>query len=230
LKWAVAVDGRWQSKGEADYDELPAFALQVPSGSACYIASVTSADREALLTALLRSASIEPKWLSSQASFGDLSNSYVAPQQLGVDRWMALIAARRRTTGTALVVSVGTAMTVDALAADGTFLGGLIAPGPTLMQNALQQGTARVAAEPGSWQAFPRTTADAMQSGIIAALSGAVLQQYARLKAATQLPPRCLLTGGAAEMLSPHLDVDAEWVPALVLEGIDWVARESEAA
>lgn len=228
VKWAIAVDGDWQAQGEADYDDLTPFGVQVAAGSACYIASVTSADRETQLTALLRRAGIEPKWLSSEASFGDLTNSYGDPHQLGVDRWMALIAARRRTASSVLVVSVGTAMTVDALAADGTFLGGLIVPGPALMRHALQQGTARAGAAPGAWQAFPRTTADAVQTGIIAALSGAVLHQYARLKAATPEPPRCLLTGGAAEMLIPHLGVDAERVPALVLEGIDWVARESE--
>lgn len=228
VKWAIAVGGRWQAHGESAYNDLSGFAAHVGSAFACYIASVTSADREAELTHLLRRAGVQPTWLSSEASFGDLRNGYAEPEQLGVDRWMALIAARRRTLDPVLVVSVGTAMTVDALAGDGTFLGGLIVPGPTMMRHALQHGTARVGTASGSWQAFPRTTADAVQSGIVAALSGAVLQQYARLRAATPVPPRCLLSGGAMDMLRPHLDLDAESVPALVLEGIDCVARERE--
>lgn len=230
LKWALATDDGWHAQGESAYDDLSAFARHVGPAHACYVACVTSDDREAQLAELLHDAGIEPMWLRSEARFGDLHNGYVVPDQLGVDRWMAMIAARRRTVDPVLVVSVGTAMTVDALAADGRFLGGLIVPGPTMMRHALQHGTARAGSESGSAQPFPRTTADAVESGIVAALCGAVLQQYMHLKAAAQMPPRCLLSGGAAEMLSPHLDVDAEYVPALVLEGIDWVARERESA
>jgi type III pantothenate kinase len=105
----------------------------------------------------------------------------------------------------------------------------VIVPGFTLMQQALRQGTAGVAEVAGSWQAFPRTTADAVQSGIVAALCGAIQQQYARLAEASGMTPHCFLTGGDADTLLPHLELAADPVPALVLEGIDWVAREERA-
>jgi type III pantothenate kinase len=116
-------------------------------------------------------------------------------------------------------------MTVDALSAAGVFLGGVIVPGIRLMRQALQQGTARVEDTGGDWQAFPRTTADAVYSGIVAALCGAIAQQHARLAEAAGMAPRCLVTGGDAEQVLSHLKVPAEHVPALVLEGIDCVAR-----
>jgi type III pantothenate kinase len=159
-----------------------------------------------------------------------VKNTYSNPHQLGADRWMGLIAARQRTDEAVLVVSVGTAMTVDALSVDGTFLGGVIVPGVHLMQQALRQGTARIDEAVGAWQAFPNATAAAVQSGIVAALCGAIAQQHARLAEVAGMVPRCLLTGGDAEKVLSHLRISAEHVPELVLEGIDCVARGTAAS
>lgn len=226
LKWAVVEKNHWRAQGSCEYAGLEALATQLTAGSLCYIASVANGAHEQQLAALLDGAGIAAKWLKAEPDFGGVKNSYLAPSQLGVDRWMGLIAARQRTRGPVLVVSVGTAMTVDALAADGTFLGGVIVPGVTLMRQALAQGTARVADAAGHWQAFPRTTADAVRSGIVAALCGAIERQHARLAEVAHATPECLLTGGDAEMLLPYLSVPAERALSLVLEGVDCVARE----
>ena len=226
LKWAEVENGQWRAQGRSDYADLSALKAQLTAGTACFIASVADPTHERELAALLLMAGIIPTWLKTEAAFADVTNAYLNPQQLGVDRWMGLIAARQRTHEAVLVVSAGTAMTVDALSAAGEFLGGLIVPGVTLMRQALQQGTARVADTAGQWLAFPRSTADAVQSGIVAALCGAIAQQHAHLAETAGTTPRCLLTGGDAGMLLPHLTVPAELVPTLVLEGIDCVARE----
>lgn len=226
LKWVVAEAGQWRTQGRCDYADWDALKAELTAGSDCFIASVTSPERERQLAALLDAAEISTTWLTSAPSFADLKNTYLDPCQLGVDRWMGLIAARQRSRETMLVVSVGTAMTMDALTADGVFLGGVIVPGVSLMRQALQQGTAGVAVSGGIWQAFPRTTADAVQSGIVSALCGAIQQQHARLAEITGVMPHCMLTGGDAAIVLPHLGLAAEMVPALVLEGIDCVARE----
>jgi type III pantothenate kinase len=224
LKWAVVEAGQWRAQGRSDYADWAGLRAELTAGIGCLIASVTDPAREQQLAALLDGAGIAPTWLKAETRFADLQNTYLNPQQLGVDRWMGLIAARQRTREPVLVVSVGTAMTVDALAADGVFLGGVIVPGVTLMRQALSQGTAQIADAAGEWQAFPRNTADAVQSGIVAALCGAIRQQHARLAEASHATPICLLTGGDVAMLLPHLDMPAELVPSLVLEGIDCVA------
>lgn len=118
-------------------------------------------------------------------------------------------------------------MTIDAMSAEGEFLGGMIIPGYRLMQRCLQKGTAQVGSDNGSWQAFPKNTADAVQSGIVAAMCGAIQMQYSRLAEKCRCIPLILLTGGDAEMLMPYLDLPVEQVPYLVLEGIDQVTRES---
>lgn len=225
LKWALVEDEQWRAQGRCDYADLSALLPQLTTGTRCFIASVAQAMHEQQLAALLEAAGITPTWLQAAAGFADLKNAYQNPLHLGVDRWMGLIAARKRTHGPVLVVSAGTAMTVDALSADGVFLGGVIVPGAALMRQALLQGTARLTEVAGEWQAFPRTTADAVQSGIVAALCGAIQQQHARLDELAGTAPTCLLTGGDADMVVQHLTVPAERVPALILEGINWVAR-----
>lgn len=229
LKWAVVEDGQWLSQGSAQYKDLTALTRVLEQDMVSYVASVARAQHEDQITALLAPySSMHTTWLASEAEFADVINTYSNPQQLGVDRWMGLIAARQRTQAATLVVSVGTAMTVDALSAEGEFLGGLIVPGLALMQRALQQGTAHVAEVRGTWQRFPRTTADAVQSGAVAALCGAIQQQYDHLSEATGMQPHCILTGGDAECLLPCLDIPVEQVPMLVLEGMERVTRESE--
>jgi type III pantothenate kinase len=229
LKWAMVEGEVWREQGSADYSDLAALAQVLKPGSDCYIASVAGAQHEHQINALLAPFAITPTWLVAAAGFSDVRNSYSCPQQLGVDRWMGLIAARQRTRAPTLVVSVGTAMTVDALAADGMFLGGLIVPGVAMMRQALQQGTARVAEVAGTWREFPQSTAEAVESGIVAALCGAIQLQHARLAETAGLMPHCILTGGDADKLLPHLAMAVEHAPALVLEGIDCVAREGTA-
>ena len=229
LKWVLVVDSQWQAHGSSDYSDLSALASLLSAGMKCTIASVTRADHEHLLKMLLTRYDIEPRWLVAATQFQDVINTYVNPAQLGVDRWMGMLAARLRSCSATLVVSTGTAMTVDALSAEGRFLGGLIVPGRSMMQQSLLQGTARIGAEIGDWQPFPRSTADAVHSGIIAALSGAVRQQYEQLARQCGCEPHCVLTGGDALMLQPYLGLTAEHAPYLVLEGIDRVVREDVA-
>lgn len=228
LKWAVVEDGAWLAQGSAAYRDLSALTRILEPHAACYIASVVRAQHEAQIAALLAPYSVSPIWLTTESQFADVTNTYLHPRQLGVDRWMGLLASRQRSRAATLVVSAGTAMTVDALTAEGTFLGGLIVPGMVMMQRALQQGTAHVSEAGGVWQTFPRMTADAVQSGIVAALCGAIQRQYAYLTEVAGMPPRVILTGGDAATLLPFLDFQVEHVPMLVLEGMERVTREGE--
>lgn len=226
LKWAVVDAGQWRAQGRSDYADWSGLKAELTPDATCFIASVADPARVVALAALLDEAGMAAVWLRAEVGFGDLKNSYRDPRQLGVDRWMGLIGARQRTRDPVLVVSAGTAMTVDALTADGVFLGGVIVPGFGLMRQALQQGTAQVADVAGEPQAFPLTTADAVHSGILAALCGAIRQQYAQLAEAAGKQPRCLLTGGDAAILLPYLNLPGELAPALILEGIHCVAVE----
>lgn len=226
LKWARVEAGVWRAQGSCDYRDWAAFARVLDDAPDCHIASVAGSEQTQALAAVLAAAGARATWHAAAAAFGDVVNGYEAPRQLGVDRWMGLVAARVRTREAVLVVSAGTALTADALAADGRFLGGVIVPGQALMRQVLYTGTAGVAPPAGKVLAFPATTADAVESGLVAALCGAIRRQYDSLAGQAGVAPRCLLSGGDAEGIRPHLGLPAEIVPALVLEGIERVSAE----
>ncbi|MDP9043516.1 MAG: type III pantothenate kinase [Pseudomonadota bacterium] len=168
---------------------------------------------------------LEPRWVVSSRQAGGVINSYDHPSRLGVDRWVALIGARRRVLAQgqpqpALVVMVGTAVTVDALDASGRFLGGLILPGFGLMLRALEMGTAGLKAPTGEAVEFPTNTSDALMSGGADAIAGAVERMHRRLLARTGQAPLLFMTGGAAVKLRAIVDLPFETVDTLIFEGL----------
>jgi type III pantothenate kinase len=170
---------------------------------------------------------IVPRWVVPGAAEAGVVNGYDHPHRLGADRWVALVGARAhlaaRSGGArrpALVVMVGTAVTVDALDADGRFLGGLILPGLGLMLKALEMGTAGLKVPTGETVDFPTNTSDALMSGGVFAIAGAVDRQYRRLQQRGGVAPALLITGGAAPKLAPTLDLPHEHVEGLIFEGL----------
>jgi type III pantothenate kinase len=173
---------------------------------------------------------VTPRWVVSATAEAGVVNGYDHPSRLGADRWVALVGTRARVlaeaakTGApprpALVVMVGTAVTVDALDAAGNFLGGLILPGFGLMLRALEMGTAGLKVPTGETVEFPTNTSDALMSGGVFAIAGAVERQYKRLAARTGTKPALLVTGGAAVKLAPALDLEFEIVDSLLFEGL----------
>ena len=168
---------------------------------------------------------LEPRWVASTAHEAGVSNGYDHPGRLGTDRWVSLIGARERALAggrprPALVVMVGTAVTVDALDTDGRFLGGLILPGFGLMLKALEMGTAGLKVPTGDVVDFPTNTSDALMSGGANAMAGAIERQYRKLIARTGAEPLLVMTGGAAVKLAPITDLPFETVDSLIFDGL----------
>jgi len=170
---------------------------------------------------------LEPHWAVSSAHAAGVSNGYDNPGRLGTDRWVALIGARARalaqgggTPRPALVVMVGTAVTVDAIDAEGRFLGGLILPGFGLMLRALEMGTAGLKVPTGDIVEFPTNTSDALMSGGANAIAGAIERQHRKLVERTGQQPLLLMTGGAAVKLAPITGLHFETVDSLIFDGL----------
>jgi type III pantothenate kinase len=168
---------------------------------------------------------LEPHWVVSSAGAAGIFNGYDHPNRLGADRWVALAGARSRVLAAgkprpALVVMVGTAVTVDALDTDGRFLGGLILPGFGLMLRALEMGTAGLKVPTGEVVDFPTNTSDALMSGGANAIAGAIERQHRRLLARCGEEPMLLMTGGAAVKLAPITDLRFETADSLIFEGL----------
>jgi type III pantothenate kinase len=227
VKWTtVAGEARWLEQGVADYAALEELVRATVPDMRIIVASVAKPEQEAKLLAALGVRRESVHWLSSARAGGGVQNGYVSPERLGVDRWLGLIAARRRTSDAVMVVSAGTALVMDALTAEGRFPGGTIQPGLALMRRALAEGMPRLTKLPGSVVDFPRKSEDAIESGTVMALCASIERRYAMLCDQAAAAVHCLVTGGDASYLLPYLSMPCEYVPALVLEGMDWITRE----
>ena len=118
-----------------------------------------------------------------------------------------------------MVVNAGTTLTVDALSSEGIFVGGYIVPGYAMMREALTGRTALLKSQTGRFSFFPDNTGDAIESGILNALAGAV-ERMSRYLAHTGQEDACiLLSGGDAALLEPLLPAP-RLVDNLVLDGL----------
>lgn len=136
------------------------------------------------------------------------------PETVGPDRLAQASAAWVRSGRKAcIVVSMGTAITVDVVSSRGEFLGGLIAPGLRMMARALRRETARLPEVEPVRKRSPlgRHTREAIQCGISYAAEGLIRS------ATAGGPGRVFGTGGDAPLFRDLFD---EWVPALALEGV----------
>ncbi|MFN2349415.1 MAG: type III pantothenate kinase [Thioalkalivibrio sp.] len=151
--------------------------------------------------------------------------AYPEPILLGADRYGAMVAAHRLFDGPVLVVDCGTAVTVDALAAGGRHMGGLILPGLWLMRNALDAGTAAVQQVKGDVAhcLLADNTAQAVAGGTLLGLASAVDGLCDRVTETLGVTPHRLLCGGDAAELMSWLKGPYQHCPWLVLQGLDYM-------
>lgn len=225
-KWAVfGVDGSMQDSGVSFNEKLAETSLPEVWGacSKVLVANVAGEQVAEKLKAYLAPLALTIHWVKSTAQFGALKNTYDDPVKLGVDRWMALIAAHDSTDAPCLVVNAGTALTVDAIHQN-IFIGGVIAPGLHMLHSAFIKNTATVDAAGGSYQAFPKNTQNAAYTGALLAMAGAVAAMYAELEKTAHQAPVCIVTGGDGKLLIQTLkqsfQIDAIDDESLVLRGL----------
>jgi type III pantothenate kinase len=173
---------------------------------------------------------VPAQWVVASASEAGIANGYDHPTRLGADRWVAMIGARDRmlAQGPArpiVVVMVGTAVTVEAVAADGRFLGGFILPGHGIMLRALESGTAGLHVPTGDVREFPTNTSDALTSGGTFAVSGAIERMVQHVRHHCGAEPACFMTGGAGWKMAPHMSVPFELVESLIFDGLLVIAE-----
>ena len=230
LKWGLYENGVWTQVGMFARDEigqLGAVLATLPQPDRVAVANVAGAGFRAVLEAQLQGIKAQAQWLVSQAAQCAVVNLYTKPATLGVDRWCALMGARQHHAGPCVVVCAGTATTVDLLSGQGDFLGGLILPGIELMKRSLAENTAALPLAEGMFLDQPRSTEDAIESGVLHAQAGAVERMVARLGAQSGAPAHgvaCLLSGGSAARLAQALAIPHRVLDHLVLEGVARIA------
>ena len=174
-----------------------------------------------------------PHWVISSPQEAGVTNGYDHPARLGADRWVAMIGARHRLLARCgagvprpcIVVMVGTAVTVEAIDAEGRFLGGIILPGHGIMLRALESGTAGLHVPTGEVCDFPTNTSDALTSGGTFAIAGAVQRMVDNVSRHCGQVPECIMTGGAGWKMAPSMSVEVELVESLIFDGLLQIAQ-----
>lgn len=229
IKWGVHAHGQWLAQGavlHAATGDLTRIAATHPGLSRVLGANVAGTAAADAITAALHGHTPAPEWLLSSAQCCGVRNLYEHPAQLGADRWAALIGARAlHPSANTLVVTAGTATTVDILDASGNFQGGLILPGEELMRRSLAGNTAQLPFAQGRHVAAPRNTDDAIVSGCLNAQAGTIERMFSHI--AHDAGALCLLNGGAATRIEPLLTIPVKRIDNLVLEGLAVVASDA---
>ena len=231
VKWGVSAptagtpcgEIAWLAQGAVEIARVAQLGeawgfLDAPGG--IVVANVAGNAVAQEVTRALRRFSPVAQWIAPRAAQCGVLNGYADPKRLGPDRWAALIGARALHQGDCLVVMAGTATTIDVLASNGEFRGGLILPGEYLMKQSLAAGTASLPLASGVVTDFPRATGDAIETGCCFAQLGAIERMYARLA----VNGLCLLSGGGAKHIAEHLNIPLRVVDNLVLEGLVRIA------
>jgi type III pantothenate kinase len=229
IKWGVHDARHWLATGALATANSKSFreALRgADSATRAIAANVAGPKVQADLEQACARTGIALRVIRSEVHQLGVTNSYRDPAQLGADRWAALIAAHHAARGHKLVVNAGTALTVDALTADGNFLGGLIVPGPALMRRSLDRGTAGLRKTEGAFDPFPASTPDAITSGAIQACAGAIARLGEAMARRGAAPGLIILSGGAAPEIAMHLPIAHSIHENLVLDGLALIARE----
>lgn len=236
LRWAWHADGQLGEVGSVrHFGGLPIDLLaaweDVEKPDRVLVANVGG---EAVAAAFSRVCEgrwgLAPSFVRTQAEAFGVRVAYAEPARLGVDRWLALVAARRHFPGDVLIVDAGTAITFDLLAADGRHLGGLILPGVEAMRDTLLRGTQIPRLEVPDRVAAPvdrpwaEDTAGAIGAATIQAPAALAERLQRALAERAGGVPRLLVTGGDGARLLPALPTGAELVPDLVLQGLALVS------
>ena len=227
LHWALADTRRRVAQGAIPNQEIGTLALRdwqnLPRPMRIVGVNVAGEATRVRVEAQLVRWRVAPEWLIATEEACGVRNGYALPSQLGADRWAALIAAHARLASElfpmpCVVVNARTVVSIDAVDAEGAFRGGIVVPGLNLMMQAIAASTTTFRIPPGRFHELPINNADAVYSGAMQALCGAIEQMRQRLGGA--MTPKCFVSGGAAPEIAPQLNAPVEVVDNLVLEGV----------
>ncbi|HFC8486960.1 TPA: bifunctional biotin--[acetyl-CoA-carboxylase] ligase/type III pantothenate kinase [Neisseria subflava] len=237
LKWAWVENGTFSEVGRAPYRDLTQLGEEWLQFADEDVKIVGCAVCGSVKKAMVEEQLTRPvEWLSSMPQALGIRNHYRRPEEHGSDRWFNALGSRRFTQNACVVVSCGTAVTTDALTEDNHYLGGTIMPGFHLMKEAMALKTANLNRPIGKVYPFPTTTPNAIASGMMDAVCGALMMMHGRLKDKTGggKPVDIIITGGGAARVVQALpeafvhDNQVKIVDNLVIHGLlHWIAHRN---
>lgn len=234
INWATADDLAVGTAHQANSGDLPASIVhawqQMAAPRRVYISSVLGDKRiKELIRWISRYWYLTPEMAETKAEQLGVINGYRQPSQLGVDRWLALLAARALSETPLVVVDCGSATTLDAMNGMGQHLGGVILPGLRLFQRCLLTNTdIQPIEESERIDYFATDTATGIVSGAMLATASSVEWMLELLRKRCGSPVGCLVTGGNAKLLSGYLTSPHRVAPNLILQGLALMAGRKD--
>lgn len=188
---------------------------------AVVLASVNPQHSAAVTSWILRRFGLRPLTFPDDVR-PPITNRCRPPGAVGADRLAAAVAAWSEFRSACIIIDAGTAVTVNAVSADGAFIGGAILPGAALAAEALAAGTALLPSVKAraSPRAIGRSTRAAISSGTLRGLAGAVDRLVADFRRELPGAEHVVITGGDAGLLARFCRTPMCHRPSLVLCGL----------
>ncbi len=238
IKWARVAAGELADGGQAVHAGAVDAALEglgaaLIGATDLVAANVAGQELDERLRALAGAQGVALTLVKPASEQYGVRCAYSDPTRLGADRWAAIVAAHWLIDGAACVIDVGTTVTLDAVARDGSHLGGLILAGPEIVAGALSRETrgigdtvpARTA--PTGLGLLGTSTNDAVAHGTMLGIAAGLDRAVAEIATALDMPPTVVLTGGGARELESWLETSVSYRPRFVLEGLAYIASEA---
>jgi type III pantothenate kinase len=232
LKWACLEGTDLQHYGSCTHGDVVNIAAiwgELRTPDTVYCASVASDELLQQLTEQVHQLWALPlQRLQTTPQCAGVVNGYHQPEQLGVDRWAALIAAHQLVQTSLCVVDCGSAVTIDVMDGSGQHLGGYIVPGMHMQKRSLQTATAgiRLDGDDSSDGVWGQDTVSCMRLGTLEAVAGLIERSRRRLQELHGDEVTVFITGGDAPAVIPQLDFSLRHEAHLVLAGMAWMVRE----
>jgi len=243
IKWAVFYEGELSSYQAVEYsDDTLASVLEkedLPISENSVMISNVAGERVkfVLMEFLISKQCTDFMFAETRSEQCQVINSYETVSNMGVDRWLAMLAAyhskTRKKNEAVCVIDCGTAITIDVVSEKGVHLGGLIMPGYQLMVSALMGRTSEIRQGFGMGQDIDmnsllgKSTSECVPLGCSHMVNSGISGIVDNLIKSHQGELRCLVTGGDGESVMNKLNCKADYVSHLVLEGLRLVSCEA---
>jgi len=236
IKWATSVDLPNMNSLDAEHyvrsqfsDVLESRWHNMVAPQHLMVSNVAGQEIEEALTHWSRNHwQVKPEFVYVKDNTCEVKLAYQDISQFGVDRWLAVIAAWKKMGNALCIVDCGTSITIDGVSDTGCHLGGMILPGIHLMQQSLvehAQGISGIENIQGKSE-FADNTQQGVASGSTMAVVSLVDRLVNDMQAEYGNEVSCVITGGGAQQVLQLLELDFEFDPHLVLQGLAWVAKE----
>lgn len=237
VNWVLQEQGEFTSDGAFAYKKnnieqaLQENLLLLAKPSEVLVSNVAGVDVFHMLHTWIKKQWQQECWQPSVlGKFKKLKNSYSEPEQMGLDRWLAMVASWEKYQTALCLVGCGTALTIDLIDIEGQHLGGYIVPGIELMQRALVDKAEQINIDVKKQVSltYAKDTQTAVNNGAFLAAVSTIEYVADKFSNEQKCKVKYIISGGMAELIKPILKHPFEYEPNLVLTGLSILHRASE--